>query len=571
MKYKTLSLAIAISTLAACGGSGSNSDNTPEPTGSGGTGSTSAATLSGQAADGYLSNALACLDINTNDVCDADEPSDTTDAEGNFSFDASESDIAEYPVVVEAIAGQTIDSDNPGVAIDGDFTLTAPAGSVFVSPLTTLVNNILKDNPGLTTEEGADKLASAFGLDSDPMADYIAADETSDHEKAQKITKVLAQGYAQAQTDAGDDLTEDNFSAVLSAILDDIFDLADEITAAESDNDLPEVDVIGDDGIDALVEEENAEATAETLSTKALLEAGFYNMGTDEEGNHHYLGRRLISADNDGVITNPEEYLDGQTWKYEDQDEEDSDEPDIQVVLRDGWEAVEDVCIIVEEDGNDVLINCGQNDMLISASEIELEGLTVESQLIKAFEMSGEFNADEISQFEEALADVTDTFTSGDLAYNLYFERYEGYQVYCDASEAGAAENTWRCSTTSSDHTAFSDLIGTGEQFWIEPDDERITVSLGGNASSTSGNLLDADSDVIGTWEKTTVNGEELIIMDVGSGSDEEKPILAIINGHVTRGDLRPESSFEEMEFNESAVNSITDAVYDVFPVYIND
>ena len=567
MKFKSLSLAVAVSTLAACGGSGSSSDNTPEPTGSGGTGSTSTATLSGQAADGYLSNALACLDINTNDVCDADEPSDTTDAEGNFSFDASESDIAEYPVVVEAIAGQTIDSDNPGVAIEGDFTLTAPAGSVFVSPLTTLVNNILKDNPGLTTEEAADKLASAFGLDSDPMADYIAAGEASDHEKAQKITKVLAQGYAQAQTDAGDDLNDDNFSAVLSAILDDIFDLADEITAAESDNDLPEVDVIGDDGIDALVEEENAEAAAETLNAKALLEAGFYYMGTDEEGNYHYLGRRLVSADSDGVITNPEEYLDGQTWKYE----EDSDEPDIQVVLRDGWEAVEDVCIILEEDGNDVLINCGQNDLLVRANEVDLEGVTVKSQVLEAFEISGEFNADEISEFEEALADVTETFTSGDLAYNTSFVRDDVYQVYCDASEAGAAENTWSCSTTGSDHTAFSDLIGTGEQFWIEPDDEQISVSLSGNASSTSGNLLDADSEVIGTWEKTTVNGEELIIMEVESSSERRKPILAIINGYVTHGDLEPESDFEEMEFNESAVDSITDAVHDVFPVYINE
>ena len=570
MKYKTLTLAIALSTLSACGGSGGNSD-APLPETSVPEGSEATTTFNGQAADGYLSNALACLDMNTNDLCDADEPSGITDEQGNFSFDAPESDIAEYPVVVEAIAGQTIDSDNPGVAIDSDFTLTAPAGSDFVSPLTTLVNNILKDSPGLTAEEAADNLASVFGLDSDPMADYIAAGETSDHEKAQKITKVLAQGYAQAQTDAGEDLNDENFSAVLSAILDDIYDLAEEITIAESDNDLPEVDVIGDDGIDALVEEENAEAAAETINSKQLFETGYYEINTDEESEYHYLGRRLVSADDEGVITSTEEYLDGQTWKLEEQDEDDHEDTDIQVVLRDDWVAVEDVCVIQGEDGNDAQINCGQNDLLVRANEVDLEGVTVESQLIKAFEISGEFNANEISEFEEALADVTDTFSAGDLAYNLSFERYEGYQVYCDAREAGAAENTWDCSTTSSDHTAFSDLIGTGEQFWIEPDDEQISVSLGGNASSTSGNLLDADSEVIGTWEKTTVHGEELIIMDVESSSERRKPILAIIKGYVTRGDLEPESSFEEMDFNESAVDSITEAVHDIFPVYIND
>lgn len=119
--------------LAACGGSGGGDDDTP-----GGP----AATLEGMVIDGALGNAKVCLDVNENRVCDADEPSAATAANGSFKLEAPEDLLAAHTVLAVAAAGTTTDADYGPVK--KSYTLAAPAGKgALISPFTTLLQSEL--------------------------------------------------------------------------------------------------------------------------------------------------------------------------------------------------------------------------------------------------------------------------------------------------------------------------------------------------------------------------------------------------------------------------------------------
>ena len=148
--------------IAGCGGGG----------GSSGTGTT---TLSGTVADGYLSGVKVCLDKNSNTVCDAGEPYALTNASGVYSITGvTAADIAAYPVVAE-IPATSVDSDT-GSAVGQAFVLTTPAGHSFVSPLTSIAHQMLKDNPASSVAAVDAQLNADLQISAsfDPYADYIA-------------------------------------------------------------------------------------------------------------------------------------------------------------------------------------------------------------------------------------------------------------------------------------------------------------------------------------------------------------------------------------------------------------
>ena len=155
--------------LTACGG-GSDTPKKETPV-------VSAVTLSGKVADGYLSGAKVCLDLNRNKVCDSGEPSAMSTAGGNYSFDATQLQIDSFPVVVEVIAGSTVDEDNPGATVTKKYTLTAPAGKgAFVSPLTTMVQAQI-ETTGATAESIEASLLASMGeaaLGVSLFNDYVA-------------------------------------------------------------------------------------------------------------------------------------------------------------------------------------------------------------------------------------------------------------------------------------------------------------------------------------------------------------------------------------------------------------
>lgn len=175
--------------LAGCLGGGSGSPG---------------ATLSGIVADGYLSNVNVCLDTNSNGVCDAGEPSATTDANGAYTITGiTPGQESAYPVVAE-VPATAIDKDT-GAAVGTAFALTAPAGNSFVSPLTTLVQD--KIAAGATSASAVAAVQQTLGITAasgvSVTGDYVSLKGTATdqnngyfraHEAAKTVAAVLKQG-----------------------------------------------------------------------------------------------------------------------------------------------------------------------------------------------------------------------------------------------------------------------------------------------------------------------------------------------------------------------------------------
>ena len=135
------------------GGGGGGSDG-------GSSAGTSAPTTTGSVIDGYIVNAIVFQDINGNSVFDAGEPNTITDASGNFEITLDASSPTAKLVSIGGVDSST------GQAFTG--TLTAPAGSDVITPLTTLVQSLVEasadsDTP-LTVDEANSQLADALGL-----------------------------------------------------------------------------------------------------------------------------------------------------------------------------------------------------------------------------------------------------------------------------------------------------------------------------------------------------------------------------------------------------------------------
>tara|TARA_Y100001956_G_C4127144_1_gene190844 strand:+ start:708 stop:3239 length:2532 start_codon:yes stop_codon:yes gene_type:complete len=187
-----LAMAVALG-LTACGGGGGSSDSTDN--------SSSTSSYTARAADGYLEGAVACLDLNSNKACDDDEPSAVTDENGEFTLTGlTAAQRQNGVVVIEVVPGQTIDQDNPGVPLTKAYTLTAPPGSEFISPLTTLVQNEVEK--GKSVEDAKAVVIAQLGdLGSkvDLEEDYVQAKATStDYETLHKVAQVAASVMANA-------------------------------------------------------------------------------------------------------------------------------------------------------------------------------------------------------------------------------------------------------------------------------------------------------------------------------------------------------------------------------------
>ncbi|MFD1878385.1 hypothetical protein ACFSF3_16080 [Vibrio chagasii] len=196
-----LAVAIALG-IAGCGSDSSNS-----PTDSGGSTATTAS-LTAKAADGYLVGANACLDLNNNKECDKDEPNAVTGDNGEFTIDnLTQEQLEQSTLLIEVVAGQTIDTDNPGVVLNKSYRLTAPPQSEFISPLTTLIQNEIES--GASLDEAKATIQEKLGTTLDLTQDYIEAknnNKLADSQKAafenlHRVAQVTASVMAE-NTDA---------------------------------------------------------------------------------------------------------------------------------------------------------------------------------------------------------------------------------------------------------------------------------------------------------------------------------------------------------------------------------
>lgn len=159
------------SILAACGGGGGGdgAGAPPAPT---------TVTLSGVAADGLLSGAIACYDLDDNGICGPSEPSSVaSDSDGRFTLTIDPSDAGKHAVIVN-VPPTAIDKDT-GIAVGTGFTIKAPAtgaagaGTLFVSPLTTLVVERMAAS-GSNLAEATALIQSQLGLAASPLANFVA-------------------------------------------------------------------------------------------------------------------------------------------------------------------------------------------------------------------------------------------------------------------------------------------------------------------------------------------------------------------------------------------------------------
>jgi trimeric autotransporter adhesin len=188
-----------VAALAGCGGGGGDAP-APAP-------APAAVTISGVAADGPLQGATACYDLDDNGACDAGEPtSGATDADGRFSIDVAASAAGQHRVVV-VVPATAIDKDT-GQAVGIAYTLQSPATgtagahSVFVSPLSTLVQ-AQADAGGGTVADASSFVKAQASLAVSPLADYTASPSTENRQAATVARLVSLTAQKQAEAVAG--------------------------------------------------------------------------------------------------------------------------------------------------------------------------------------------------------------------------------------------------------------------------------------------------------------------------------------------------------------------------------
>lgn len=183
-----LSTAILFSACSGGGGGTTTTQTTTTPT---------TTNLSGTVIDDYLQNAVVCIDINMNGNCDTDEPTANTGTQGEYTISDVKTDVAtQYPLLAVATPGLTLDS---GIAISGKYKLKSPAGKTIITPLTTMAQYAIENNPAIDAETAASTIVKAIGLtgeaDADIYADYINASNTASvatKNKLHGVAKVVA-------------------------------------------------------------------------------------------------------------------------------------------------------------------------------------------------------------------------------------------------------------------------------------------------------------------------------------------------------------------------------------------
>ncbi|MDF2152568.1 hypothetical protein [Vibrio sp. CAU 1672] len=180
-KLNKLALAIMLVTSAGLSGCGSDSSDEAQAPGS---------PYEVKAIDGYLSNAKVWLDINQNSIHDPSTEPYTMSGSGGLAVLQVTGDIdpTQYPVIVQAIAGQTIDEDLGDTPINTPFMMSAPAGETVITPLSTMVNLVLASRVSADTtpeqlealkQSAVQEIAGQLGVEAkNVLGDYVANQQT---------------------------------------------------------------------------------------------------------------------------------------------------------------------------------------------------------------------------------------------------------------------------------------------------------------------------------------------------------------------------------------------------------
>lgn len=200
--YALSALAVAVSALlAACGG-GSDDKEAPGQT----------RQVTGVVLDRSLNDALACLDLNDNRVCDANEPAAKT-VNGAFAITTTE---AKDAVVLVQASTQSRTSEGAVVA---PYVLTAPAGKhAVITPFTTLLQSEVDSGRSANLSQAEDTVLSFLVGAAGQVGgielydDYritdgetLTAAERTAKEKMLSLGQLLTRGFAEISATPGQD------------------------------------------------------------------------------------------------------------------------------------------------------------------------------------------------------------------------------------------------------------------------------------------------------------------------------------------------------------------------------
>ncbi|WP_205710100.1 beta strand repeat-containing protein, partial [Paraburkholderia silviterrae] len=199
------------SSSSSSGGSGSTGSGSGGSNSTGSSGGSGATTVAGTVADGLISGAHIYIDVNGNGVpVAAGDTGVTTDANGHFTLQTS------LKGAIIAVGGIDIDTGLPNT-----ITLTAPAGSTVINPLTTLVQTYASAH-GVTTAEAQTVIANGLGIASsislttyDP---FSASANDTNALAVQKLAAQVAMILAVAQNSAAQANGASAASAILTAL-----------------------------------------------------------------------------------------------------------------------------------------------------------------------------------------------------------------------------------------------------------------------------------------------------------------------------------------------------------------
>ena len=214
LNFSKICLAVTLAIgITSCGGSGSGSDTktTPAPI--------PTPTMEITVIDGYLSGATVWLDLNSNYLLDDGEPTAVSGAGGrvNLNIDGVENP-EQYPVLVKAEAGVTIDEDT-NTTVTRNFVMSAQADQNIVTPLTTLIHMQVASGGAADAATATQQVAELVGIeDSDALlTDYKS--NANENKLVAAISRNIAAILPESEQALSDDQAANDQIMVTSGLI----------------------------------------------------------------------------------------------------------------------------------------------------------------------------------------------------------------------------------------------------------------------------------------------------------------------------------------------------------------
>ncbi|MEZ9350367.1 hypothetical protein AB4182_02260 [Vibrio splendidus] len=547
-----LAVAIALG-IAGCGSDSSDSSTTD----TGGSTATSAS-LTAKAADGYLVGANACLDLNSNKVCDKDEPSAVTGDDGSFTIDnLTQEQLEQGTLLIEVVAGQTIDTDNPGVVLSKSYRLTAPPKSEFISPLTTLIQNEIES--GSSLEEAKTAIQEKLGTTLDLTQDYIEAKNNNDladaqkaafenlHRVAQVTASVMAENTdALSETAAGAGISVEALTALINEEVTRVLEEVVKNIEAAGENFNPS-DIAGsinrdhiaidDSNLEDKIKENEANKGSKQADLAKLIKTDGINWfgGDNDTGKDLVVAYGTLKSDADNSVTDTSyiyNYFAEQFVELEYTPDTNS-----MVLGQNGWEASDDTLTSIKPNKDGSLILESRSSIfseVASAKQLDISGLNVRSIMDQTDDENVWSNImpvglkfpDNTTAYKLSVEDIYDniyTFYKGDWCAEYSPDRYEALNNSCNGISAFKnGSDTWlatlastiaedesdRHDTASNNHADLIPMAGmeSAEIFaQLLSNGTVVYYSRAWNLDSTFSKLSE-----LGSWKDESVNGEVL-------------------------------------------------------------